>query len=260
MKKTKLILSTMFLLITSTIFSQTNKPNVGEFGIRVGVNIPNFGLGFTFSRLLKKNIECGSSIGFSISSTKSSQTTYGIKMSSTSGNMIDVKQDFYSRFLSYTINIAPFLAYHIPIKNNLDVFAGGRLLFSLGEQTNYKNINRLYADNYESKGVAQFDMPIYFGIGAGALIGADYYFRKNMAVGVSGYLGFISTINYGTQTEKTTTTNSGSLNPTQGVKYHEQKWSRRDFYTNTGANGNVGINFTFFFTRKISKNQSPEPK
>ena len=251
MSRIKNFLSIAFILLTITAFSQTNKPETGAFGIRAGVSIPNYGLGFTFSRMLKKNIECGSSIGFSISSTKSSQTTSGIKVSSTSG-LLDASQDYNYRFLNYTATLAPFLVYHIPTNNNLDVFAGGRLLFALSEQTNYTHVNRLYADNYESKSSSDIDFPISFGVGAGVLVGADYYFRKNMAVGVSGNLGFSSTFQHGTQTEKTTTTNSGSLNPSQGVTNSEQKWTKRNFNTNTGLNGSVGINFTFFFARKVA--------
>lgn len=251
MNKTKFLLGITFLLLTSTTFSQTNKPEAGAFGIRAGVSIPNVGIGLTFSRMLKKNIECGSSIGFTISSSKHNQTSSGIMVYSTNG-FIDVSQDYNYRFLNYTATLAPFLVYHIPTNINLDVFAGGRLLFALSEQTNYTHVNRLYANNYESKSSSHIDFPFSFGVGAGVLIGADYYFRRNMAVGMSGNLGFSSSFQHGTQAEKTTTTNSGSLNPSQGVTNSEQKWNKRNFYTNTGLNGSVGINFTIFFARKVS--------
>ncbi len=249
MDKTKYFLLMSLLFLTSTTFSQTNKPEAGSFGIRAGVSIPNVGIGLTFSRMLKKNIECGASIGVSFATSKSFQTTSGIKMWSTTG-WIDVSQDYSNRFFSYTTSLSPFLVYHIPTNNNLDIFAGGRANFSLSKQTNYTHVNRFYADNYEYKSTSKFNFPFSFGVGAGVLIGADYYFRKNMAVGVSGNLGFTSTFQHGTQTEKTTITNSGTQNPTQGTSYSEQKWTIRNLNTTTAFNGSVGINFTFIFPRK----------
>jgi len=241
------------LLLTSTTFSQTNKPEAGSFGIRAGVSIPNIGIGFTFSRMLKKNIECGSSFGVSFGSTKSFQKTSGLKWSSTTG-LIDVNQDFSTRSFSYMASVSPFLVYHIPTNNNLDVFAGGRLHFSLSDQTTYTYVSRFYTENFDYKNSSNTDVPLSFGVGAGILIGADYYFRKNMAIGVSGNLGFSSTFQHGTRTEQTTITNSGTLNPSQGVTYSEQKWTTRNLNTNTGINASVGINFTFFFARKTINN------
>ncbi len=249
MKKAFFILS--FLSLYVWTFSQTNKPDVGGFGIKVGVSIPNIGLGLTFSRQLKSNLEFGASAGFSFSTSKSRQvTTQGF---TTINGWTNGNYEYTQRYFSYAISVSPFLVYHFPINNNLDVFAGGRLLFSVGRQINYTNTHRYYTANYESKNTSNIRFPFSFGAGAGVLLGADYYFRKNMAVGVSGNIGFTSLFQSGTQTEKVIQTNSGTLNPIQGTTYSEQKRAIKSVYTNTGLNGSVGVNFTFYFARQRTK-------
>ena len=246
MKKSIILLAILTLSVGG--FAQTNKPNVGDWGVKVGVNVPNWGIGFTFSRMLKKNLECGASLGASFSTSKYAQTNNTI-IYTLSGDVIGT-HEFMQKSLNYTLSVAPFLAYHIPINNNLDVYAGGRLYLSMSKSIYYTSQTRYYAPNFEDLGTSKQIYPFSFGAGAGVLIGADYYFKKNMAIGVSGNLGFAANFQFGKNVEKRMSIQSGSQNPYQGFYSSEQSYTLKNIYTSTGANGNVGINFTFYFARK----------
>ena len=128
----------------------------------------------------------------------------------------------------------------------MDVYAGGYVSLSLGHQIKFQYITREYATGYESKNTGNWRIPFSFAVGAGALLGADYYFRKNIAIGVSGLVGFSSSFQYGNQIEQVISTNTGSLNPRQGTTSSEQKRTLKNAYTSTGLSGGAGLNFIFF--------------
>jgi hypothetical protein len=242
-------ISTVFVLTALTLSSQANKPVAGDFGIRTGFYFQNApGGSIMIGKRLPKNLESG--IGIVFAFNNSSRTiTDTIQAASTTG-FISAKSENVSKTFNYRVHLSPYLVYHFPIKNNVDVFAGGYLAFFAGNTPRNENIVRVYADNYERKSITTNKFPLTFGIGAGFLVGAEYYVHKNIAVGLAGNLGFSSTMQFGKQLRKTELINSGSLNPSQNSSITETASTIKNIDNNVSLSGGVGFNLTFFFTVK----------
>ena len=250
MKKSIFFLA--LLLFSTTLFSQANKPQVGDFGIRTGIYfLGNQGTGITFSKMLKKNLESGIALNFTFNGSKhNSIDTVTIFITT---NKISAKQENSNSSFGYNINLTPFLSYHFPLKNNFDVYAGGWATVFAGNTPISKNQQHIYADNYSQSRTTTTYSPFTFGTGAGLLFGADYFFHKNISVGLSGTFGFVTSFQYGKEITKVISENSGSLNTQQTNASTERARTIKNIDGNIALHGGVGITLNFFFTRGEKK-------
>ena len=250
MKKSIFFLA--LVLFSTTLFSQANKPQVGDFGIRTGIYfLGNQGTGITFSKMLNKNLETGMALNFTFNGSKrSSLDTITIFIDT---NRISAKQKYANSSFSYTISLTPYLAYHFPLKNNFDVYAGGWISLFAGNTPVNKSQQNIYADNYNQNRTTTIYSPFTFGTGAGLLFGADYFFHKNISVGLSGTFGFATSFQYGKEITKVISENSGSLNTQQTNTNTERARTIKNIDGNFALRGGVGITLNFFFTRTEKK-------
>lgn len=246
--KLKIALAVLFFS-TTQLFAQTNKPSIDDFGIRTGfyfLNAP--GGSIMLGKMLPKNLESG--IGILFTFNNYSHTTNDTSQAmSTTGSFIPVKSENTVKWFSYAINLSPYLVYHFPIKNNVDVYAGSYISVFAGNTPKNETYNRRYADNYEYKNKATAIQPLSFGVGAGFIVGAEYYVHKNIAVGLTGNLGFTTSMQFGKQTRKTEVVNTGSLNPSQDNRTTETASTLKNIDNSVSLRGGVGFNLTFFFAK-----------
>lgn len=201
-----------------------------------------------FGKMLPKNLEAG--MGMTFTFDQNSQSKTDTVQIYTGNGYISVKSENSSSSLFYAIHLSPYLVYHFPIKSNVDVFAGGFLALRIGNKSRYRYTTRQYADDYEYKSVTTVTDPFSFGVGAGALVGAEYFVHKNIAVGLSGNFGFSNSMQFGREIKRTEVTNSGVFNPIQGSSSSEVATQIKNIRNSLSLRGGVGFNLTFFFTRK----------
>lgn len=247
--KAKLLTAVLLLSIT-TAFAQANKPASGDFGLRYGVAFNGgFVQQFTFSRFVKQNLECGAGVTFYYSHSKSTSEENLAPIYTLDG-LSPATQKKTFLFTQFNVGINPFLVYHFPTKNNLDIYAGGGASFSIWQTNKDQVTTSILATNYENKEVRNTKSPLTFGGGLNAILGCQFFFYKNLAIGAQGGLGFNLQGTAGKSNTETTTTNSGSAHPSPGITTVAGLIERSSTGMSIGLNGNVGMNLTFYFGRK----------
>lgn len=246
----------LLLLVTTVVFSQTNKPGVGDWGVRYGVYFNgSFSQQLIFTRMLKKNLEVGMGVGISFQS-RNTTSTDSVLVSAIGGDVPGIRE-YTTQTTNLYVSLNPFLLYHFPVKNNLDLYMGAGISLGVSDAIANKEITRRYLANYEYKEEVINRSPVLFVGGASAIVGCQYFFYKNLAIGAQGGLGFSVNGSSGKVNSKKTVTNSGVLNPVQGIVTIDDQMTQKTISTSAGIAGNVGLNLTFYFSRVKAKETAP---
>ncbi|HLP52076.1 MAG TPA: hypothetical protein VK154_14405 [Chitinophagales bacterium] len=243
------------LLLSATTFSQANKPAVGDWGIRYGVFFNGgFGQQLTFTRMLKKNLEVG--LGVTATFQMNKQTTNNLVTVDALNGVLPAERELTTVSNSLNIALNPFLLYHFPIKSNLDLYMGGGVNVGVNSSLRNSSVTRIHATDYEMKEEEAINnSPTIYG-GASAIIGCQYFFYKNLAIGAQAGFGFSAGGSTGKAGSKTITTNSGALNPIQGEVIEDSNVTFKQTTASAGIAGNVGLNLTFYFARVTKAKQA----
>ena len=206
----------LLLVGTFAVKAQDNKPTGGNFGIGYGVSFFPTEQHVNLTYYINERLEIGGTIGFQFhrhrSSTFDSVETVGNNFTTFLGN-----HETKTVTTSASVFIAPMVLYHFPVKNNLDVYLGGNLPITIGTPTKTVNSDIVTGPNYNSTFSSATKSPVSVGIGAGLLVGCQYFFYKNLALGAEANLGFDATITNGYNVTTTSGSNTGSNNPGTGI-------------------------------------------
>jgi hypothetical protein len=212
----KISIAVIILVASLSAMAQDNKPTAGCFGIGYVVGFFPVQQNVGFSYLVADNLEVGGSIGFQFNRSRNS--TYD-SLFVTGTNFTSLAARRENRAVTTTANvfIAPMVKYHFNVKSNLDVFVGGVIPIGVGPGTKTVNSIIVTADNYNSTGSTTTTAPVNVSVGAGVLLGCQYFFYKNLALGATASLGFSATMADGNNVTTISDKETGSNNPGTGT-------------------------------------------
>ena len=202
----------IFFVAALTAMAQNNKPEAGNLSVGFGYFFfaaqPQFGLAY----MVSKKLEVGGSVGVGFNRTRNS-TFDSIPVTTNNFTSPVALEEKRNVSVQATAIIAPLIKYHFDIKNNFDFYIGGDIPvgISMVSKTVYADI--VTTNNFKQSEVVTSKAPVTITISEGLMLGARYFFIKNMAVGAEANLGFSSSISNGNINNQTTTSNAGSINP-----------------------------------------------
>jgi len=212
----KICFAFMICVLSLASVAQDNKPTAGFFGIGYGVSFLPTMQRINFTYMVSDKLEVGGTIGFQFSRTRNS-TLDSIPVNAPNFTSLAGLEEKRTVTTTADVFITPLVKYHFPVKNNLDVYLGANLPIGVGTGPKTVNSDIVTASNYNSTGTTTTNQPVSVSIGAGLLVGCQYFFYKNLAVGAEANLGFSGTIANGNDITKISESNSGSNNPDAGV-------------------------------------------
>ncbi len=247
--------TTITMLICLLAAGQTNKPVIGDFGVKYGVSFNGTAIqGLTFSGLVTNHWEVGSSVNVQYSQSTaasiSAQQTYYDHPSGQSGFYVIGQQTTTSSNKTMALSINPFILYHFEIKSNLDLYTGANLSLGTGSITLSNSSNSVtVATDYYSQIINSTTYPFGYSVGGGLMLGGQYFFYKNLALGISANLGITYIGRKGTEVVSYTNINSGSQNnnvPINSGTYYGEINS----HTLSLASSSVGLSLVFYISPK----------
>lgn len=250
------ILSVLLLAVVITVSAQDNKFSKGDLGIRYGVS---FGNGIqqqlTFSGMVGKQLEVGSSIAFSFRRTSSA--SYDSSLVLGAAGYVPGERGQETRSGNYFVSVSPFVAYHFPVKSNLDIYTGGYLGIGLSNTIANHSITTVTAQNINRERDVSTTQPVTFSVRPGIMLGCQYFFYKRLALGVEGQLGAAFSVAKGKSHDKVVITNTGSdnLEPSSSSEATSRS-SYNDF--SLATQGTIGVNLTFYFSQKAKSTNTPK--
>jgi hypothetical protein len=213
----KICIAFLFLAGILSVRAQENKPDPGSFGIGYGIGLmPPFPEGVNFTYVITDHIEFGGTVWFvftrSRNSTFDSTTVLGTGLTS-----LAAQRETRTITTQTTVGITPLVKYHFKTKNNLDVYVGANLPIGVGTGTKTVSSIIVTANDYNSTGSTTTTGPVSVTIGAGILLGCQYFFYQHLALGLESNLGFTANIANGYNKTVDAASNSGSNNPETGT-------------------------------------------
>lgn len=249
-------LLTFLLTITTSLltFAQSNKPEKG-FGLAYGINFfNNTSHSVRFTHWTKKNIEYGGEVTFYYNKNKS------VIKDSVFINTIDGSTNLAVRTNTTTdsrfgVGINPFVLYHFPTKNNLDLFVGGILPIGVNSINGNFSVERVVdIPNYFVSELRKQMFPKQINAGLQFTAGTNYFFYDNLAIGASFRLGYVAGFSVGKTITLDEYISSGSNNPyitSQSIKSEAQNSTTTTYI---GFNGSALFTLSYYFSRdKVGK-------
>jgi hypothetical protein len=214
MKKLSIFLILLIGILSSN--AQDNKPDPGAFGIGYGANFMPFSQGVNFTYVATSHIEFGGTVWLVFTRTRSS-TFDSLTVIGTGFTTLPAQHEHRTVTTVTTVGITPLVKYHFKTKNNLDVYTGANLPIGIGTGTKTVVSDITTADNFNSTASTTTTGPVTVSIGAGVLLGCQYFFYQHLCFGLETNLGFIASIANGKNKTVDAISNSGSNNPATGT-------------------------------------------
>jgi hypothetical protein len=207
-----------FIILTASMagMAQENKPTEGFMGVGYGVSFFPTMQHVNFTYMVSNRIEVGGTLGFLFSRVRNS-TFDSLPVEGTGFVTLPGQEEKRTVTTTATVFITPLFKYHFDVKNNLDVYLGANLPIGVGTGTKTVTSDIITASNYNSAGTVTTTPPVNVSVGAGLLLGCQYFFYKNLAVGAEANLGFTATIANGNNKTVTAGSETGSNNPANGA-------------------------------------------
>jgi hypothetical protein len=254
----KSIVTSFLVFVVAMCAAQDNKFQVGDFGIRYGVQFNGSAVqGLTFSGMVTSNIEvgCGVNVQYSASSVANNTAVEVQIYSNNAYSEAPGQQTASSHSRTLTGTVTPYVFYHFKIKNNLDIYAGPGLIVGTGAHTFISTASTvIQANNYYSDNFSKIVYPWGYQVGGGLSVGGQYFFYKRLALGVQATLGVSYSNSNGDQKSFLDITNSGSYNnhsPTNLTSAVFAPYVNHSLSVTTASS--IGINLTFYLAQKAKK-------
>ena len=244
------------LLLAEITFAQTNKPSEGDLGIRYGVAFNGtFAQTLALSGILPNHWELGAGISVSYTNTQSQSILPYNAYSN--GTYIPTTQTNTTTSRSVNVAFIPYAVYHFPVKSNLDVYAGINMNVGTGAITLQRNTTNSYSGTgYYSQQISGYKYPVGYQVGGGLTIGCQYFFYKNLALGVEATLDGAYTAQKGNYNIIQQEVNSGinNVNTTNTSSNVNGSLDNHTFSFKTASS--AGIYLTFYLSGKRKKTES----
>jgi len=214
----RISIAVIVLISTFSAMAQDNKPVAGCFGVGyvVGFFPLQQNIGFTY--MVTNNLEVGGSLGFQFNRNRNS-TFDSLVVEGNNFTSLPASRENRTVTTTASVFITPLVKYHFNVKSNLDIFVGGNLPIGVAPGTKTATSIIETADNFNSTGTTTTTGPVNVTVGLGALLGCQYYFYKNLALGATANLGFNASVADGYDKTKISGSNSGSNNPETGNSF-----------------------------------------
>jgi hypothetical protein len=210
--------SIAIVILTASFIAraQDNKPAPGSFGVGYGVSFFPLSQDIRFTYMVDSHIEVGGAIGLGFSHSRSS-TFDSTTVFTTGFTALAANEEHRTVTTSTSFAITPLVKYHFTTKNNLDIYTGADL--PVGVSTGNKTVvsDIVTATDYNSTGTTTTKPAVTATVGAGILLGCQYFFYQNLALGAEANIGFTASIQNGNDVSTTSVNNSGSNNPAAGI-------------------------------------------
>lgn len=244
----------LFLSIALFAFNfseaQANKPDKGAFGVGFGVNYNgSFSPNLDFRYIISPRFEVGLGLGLGHSS-QSNITTDSVNVLTKNFTTIPGFREVSQKNTNTTVNINPFLLYHFNIKSNLDLFLGLRVGVRINAPAKTENKTTVTASDYSDITTGTKKGGITFGLGSGLILGANYFFYKNLALNATCGLGFSynNTVAKSSYTYTETSSGGNTLNTTvTNTTYTTPAGTKT---VDLALAGNAGLSLLYYFGGK----------
>jgi len=237
----------LFLIALSMIsygYSQDNKPEAGKTGIGFSV-FGNIGNRIAVSRMLKGGLEPGIGIGLSQGKAKTSSidstsiaTNQGVKMGTSTAT---------TSTPNMSVTLVPSILKHADIASNIDAFVGLQVPIVLTSKTTTNTNTKTEVANYSREVNVDSKQPSSHTVGITIVVGAQWFFYKNLSFGTICGIGAGFTGSKGDIETTTTTTNSGSANPSNSTTTKTTLTVRDNKSTTIGTFNNVVGLFLLYY-------------
>ncbi|MDB5282310.1 MAG: hypothetical protein JWO06_1385 [Bacteroidota bacterium] len=230
------------LLIINFASAQTNKPAEGDIGIRYGVAFNGtFAQTIALSGILKNGFEFGTGIRVLYVSTKSESISTNTAIGANSVTITNQISTSSQRYVS--VSLLPYAVYHFPVKGNLDVYAGLNMLIGAGPVYLYNNRTFEFSGRNFTQVSITYKSPPAYQVGGGITLGCQYFFYKQLALGVEANFGAGYTAQKGPLTI-TEVANNISATTKENLDTHS---------LTIQSASSAGVYLTFYFERKKNK-------
>ncbi len=242
-----------FLFVTAisvTAFSQSNKPEKG-LGLSYGLNFfGNTTHGVRISYWTKKNIEYGLECTFYYGKN-TSIVEDSVFISTIDGLINRAPQITTGTLMSYGVNFNPIILYHLPTKNNLDLFVGGVLPIGFNNGMGEYSVEKVTdIPNFFMSDLREQSLPKQFYAGLQFTAGTNYFFYDNLAIGASFRLGYNRGFSNGKTIDKIEAISSGANNPdAYSIISYRNELKTSNTSTSFGFNGSALFILSYYFSR-----------
>ena len=234
-----------FLFLAVSAISQENKPTPGRIGVGFSIN-NGMGNRIAINRVLKHEFEIGFEIGFKEEKSREIVKD-SVDIETTEGPNIAWREEKIIT-PSFNFTIVPVITKHASLASNLDAFIGLQFPLSFGSKTQSTHYTKVSMNNYSSEVNILNKQPATHEIGMNLIFGCQWFFYKNAALGAVCGFGATSYGMKGNCETITTTTNTGSLNPSK-ISGVSKEIFIRDNRVNTinSFNDILGSFLTYYF-------------
>lgn len=232
------------------LFAQENKFSKGDFGIKYGMFFgDNYSSELSFSGMVTNSLEVGGGVTVIYDEFKSVYEQDAPYINTLNGLVSGRVQNRYKN-AAIGVKINPFVAYHFPIKSNLDVWLGVNVGFGISNLLKDESTTETTATGYTQKNITKRKFPVRYGVNGGLSVGCQYFFYKNIAIGVQAGLGTGYDFSKGKTITETTMTGWGTAHPNPGKSTSTAEHDSGYQSFGLRANGNVGVTLMFYISPK----------
>jgi hypothetical protein len=212
MKRIQTLFTLMVVFFAAS--AQDNKPEPGKTGIGLSMS-GGVGNRVVVSRTLKGGLEPGLQFGLNHSKSNNTagdsvtvQTNQGPERASRMNNIVNP---------GTAITVVPFILKHATIESNIDAFCGLQVPMTFGMAPKSTTTTTISRADYENETVSESTSPGTTTVGVNLVLGCQWFFIKNLAIGAVCGIGGSMSSSKGNIETTTTVTNSGSANPMSTV-------------------------------------------
>lgn len=243
------------LLIFLFSNAQENKFSTGDIGLQYALDFSgNIQQQLSVSGFVTKNLELGGIISFGYSTSRSSGKGTQYQQARSTDSLLTNYNDI-NKSWNYTVNVNPFLVYHFPIGSNLDLYTGGFLILGINNSS-YSDVTTYTAPNFSRTDQDVYTNPPTYELGAGLIIGCQYFFYKRLAIGVQAGIGAAGSFSKGSEGFNSSEMNSGSNNGSPSTYTALNNFSINDKQLSLASSALAGVTLSFYFARK----KKPHPE
>jgi hypothetical protein len=151
---------------------------------------------------------------------------------------------------TFNTGITPFILYHFKTNNNLDIYIGPYVAALFTYNGPIVTKTTLTGTDFNETETRTIYTPISIHGGAGLILGCQFFFYKNLAIGIQGSLGLTAGGTTGKTNTRDEVNDSGAQNTHQGDIVTQNPQTVKTFDASAALSGNLGLNLTFYFTKK----------
>lgn len=226
---------------------QEYKPQQGNFGIGYQIRFDGAASqNLVFSYYLTDKIEVGLGIGFNYVRMKTEDVdSFDVPGITGTVNIVSTNTDTRT---SLGITLMPSAVKHLSIASDLDCFIGLGVPITISLKTTDETNANWTGTDYQHQATVLSKSPMPLSLGLSAILGCNYFFYRNLAIGATLNLGAALSQTKGDATVESSSSDTGANNPLNGTTTSSTITTPVNISILTvGTLSNVGLGLTFYF-------------